>query len=219
MRSFIDKIVESGYKNIVFDLDGTLYDEYEFIEQAYLPVSCLLEERLHIEKSIIHDELCMEWLHYGSSGNIFQNVIGKYSDFIDDSLIHCCVERYREANLSLTLPARSRRLLDFLKSNGYRLFIISDGNSALQRRKMQVLRLNRWFQDCDILVSGDFGKCAQKPNTIMAQQLGLLGETKTQTIYVGDRVCDYDFAMNCGFDFCLMKNMNALEGNYYNGKI
>ncbi len=158
------------FKTIGFDLDGTIYDEYDFISQAYKPVSEIISHRLNQDPTIIYSRLCIEWLHYGSSANIFQNVIGKYSKKEDAQLIAECVACYRSVDFSLALSARSKFIFSLLTELETNLFIVTDGNSNLQRRKIEKLGLYSWFKPENIAISGDYGKEMQKPSPFMAKK-------------------------------------------------
>lgn len=199
MKSFIS----DGYEALAFDLDGTLYDEYDFIKQAYLPVSETMASKQDREK--MYEMLCQLWLIHGSSANIFQMAYEEfYSRLMDKQLLTDCVDSFRKAELSLQLNDRTSGILDLCKD--VPKVIITDGNSRLQRKKITALGLDRWFKEEDIFVSGDFGKDAYKPNPYM----GDLAKRRLKTdkiLYFGDRKIDEEFAKNAGFAFRMVKNM------------
>lgn len=208
MKSFISKIESGSYRCIGFDLDGTLYDEFDFIQQAYLPVSQAIAENLRVDKEVVFSELCTEWLKHGSSGNIFQLVISKYCKDISSELVSLCVSKFRNADFNLELSGRAIMTLDYLQTHGYEMFIVTDGNSNLQRRKIRSLNLDNWFSSDRIAVSGDYGKEFQKPCPFMISKIKKQLCEPSEVLYVGDRQCDADFAANCGYDFIYLKNMN-----------
>ncbi len=208
MKSFINRIENSAYRCVGFDLDGTIYDEFDFVRQAFIPVSCVIAESILSDNRIIYGELCTEWLKYGSSGNIFQLVILKHCNNVDPELVHLCVNAFRHADFHLELSSRAVMTLDYLRNLDCKLFIVTDGNSILQRRKVDALQLTNWFSPENIVVSGDYGKGVQKPSTFMAGRVKSIEHDPGRVIYVGDRQCDSDFAHNCGFDFCYLRNMN-----------
>lgn len=210
MKSFISKLENDDYGVVGFDLDGTLYDEFDFVKQVYKPISHRISESLFAEEQVIYDQLCIEWLTYGSSANIFQNVIQKYIDSIDYELIKLCVQDYRNAVFHLKLTDRAIVTLDYLKNKNYGLFLITDGSSVLQRKKIEELELMNWFEMSNIAISGDYGSNTQKPNTYLAGTIEVLKNSNQKVLYVGDRICDHDFAHNCGFDFSYLKNMNMV---------
>lgn len=206
MKSFIYKLDE--YDCVVFDLDGTLYDEFDFIYQAYYEVSRYLAEILKIDVNCLHCKMCNLWLENGSSAPIFQLAIEECSRVnVDIGLIKTCVELYRNAEFSLTIPSRTKYILDYLKKKHKKMIIVTDGNSSLQRRKIDRLGLNEWFDMKDIFVSGDFGKGCQKPNNYMATKFQ---HNSKKIVYLGDRDIDEAFAKNANIDFIPIKVMNIV---------
>ena len=202
MKSFIS----DGYEALAFDLDGTLYDEYDFIKQAYLPVSETMASKQDQEK--MYEMLCQLWLIHGSSANIFQMAYEEfYSRPMDKQLLTDCVDSFRKAELSLQLNDRTSGILDLCKD--VPKVIITDGNSQLQRKKIKALGLDRWFREEDIFVSGDYGKNAYKPNPYMGDLVKKRLKTD-KILYFGDRKIDEEFADNAGFAFRMVKNMISI---------
>ncbi len=204
MKSIICKLEQ--YDIIGFDLDGTLYDEYDFIKQAYKGVSDVIAGSLHIDPNDIWLNLIVEWLKVGSSGPVFQNVFHffeiqePYKELIKD-----CVNAYRETQVELALPDRTRTVLDYLKGNGKKLYLITDGNSDLQRKKIDALGLENWFEN--MAISGDYGKGSQKPSSYMFESLAKSISGIRSSIYCGDRDVDRQFAASVGIDYLCVKNM------------
>lgn len=200
MKSIINSLLV--YDIIGFDMDGTLYDEYEFISQAYLPVSEVLSQSLHYSKDVVYDLLCEKWLEFGSSANIFQIVTDQLvNESLSLDIIKQCVFAYRNASFELSLPRRSSFLLTTLNNRGKALFLVTDGDSGLQRKKFRKLGLENWFDASNVAISGDYGKNCQKPSTFMTERIGILSNNTKSVIYVGDREVDKQFADKAGFSF------------------
>lgn len=216
MNSFINNIEQCKIRIIGFDLDGTIYDEFDFIKQAYKSVSLVISSEYGIDEEDVFRDLCIEWLRYGSSANIFQNVISKYTDNVRIELIKECVKRYRDADIKLELSERARMTFEYLNENAYKLFIVTDGHSELQRKKIESLGLNKWFKKENIAISGDYGVDKQKPSSYMAGEIAVLKNNKKGVLYLGDRNVDREFANKCKFYFQTMKNMNIFLERYMN---
>lgn len=199
------------YKAIGFDLDGTIYDEYDFIEQAYRSVACVLSKVVDVDNQVIYKDLCHLWLEFGSSSNIFQKALNIYSDKYDEETIQRCVECYRNAEFELNLSKRAIMIFEYLTAMKTNLFIVTDGNSDLQRKKIEKLGLYRWFLPENIAISGDYGADYQKPSSFMANKINVLQDNLNDVVYLGDRNIDRMFAENCGFKFFITKNMMVLE--------
>lgn len=201
MKSIIDNNIEA----LVFDLDGTLYDEYKFVKQAYVPISEYLSEVYQIPQKDLYNSLCDIWKEKGSSANVFQAALDLYGDkTLNQEVIRHSVELYRTCDFKLTMD---QNVIDFLNNyKHYPMAIVTDGFSELQKRKYTKLNLDKWIDKDCVFVSGDYGKQYYKPNPYMAD----LVKEKLNTdkiVYFGDREVDRQFAHNAGFEFVQVKNM------------
>ena len=52
-KSFIDRYSFSDYEYIGFDIDGTLYDEFSFVSQAYKPIASFLSKKYKIDEKYL----------------------------------------------------------------------------------------------------------------------------------------------------------------------
>ena len=93
------------------------------------------------------------------------------------------------------------------------MILITDGNSVLQRRKIESLGLGTWFSNNRIFISGDYGKEYQKPGTLI---IGKVKEKfpldRRKICYLGDRQIDKVFADAAGFEFYYAPCMQIIEG-------
>ena len=194
--------ISDNIEALAFDLDGTLYDEYDFIKQAYYSVSEVIHNHTNIDQGTIYEYLCKLWLKHGSSYNTFQDVFNNFCHTdMDKELLKKCVNAYRNTEIELSLSKEVIELLNNLDK--YPKVIITDGDSILQRKKYKALGLDRWFSEDDVFVTGDYGKENYKPNPYV----GELVKDKLHTnkiLYFGDRDIDKQFAENVGFEFIKM---------------
>lgn len=195
------------YEVVGFDLDGTLYDEFDFISQCYDVISSHLKKYSSTDKSIIFDFMKNKWLEKGSSyPHIFEETIklfcepNKDKNLIDDSLF---IYRTFKPNLKLSV-----RVEYFLKklSKTHLIFIVTDGNKILQRNKIESLKLKKYFNEDHIYVLGDYGSNYYKPNTKIIDKMKFMtNHREDKVLFLGDRQADRQFAINCNFNFKLIK--------------
>lgn len=203
--------ISNNIKAVVFDLDGTIYDEFDFIVQVYLDVAKVIADYIQIPLNIVYEKLCQTWLEIGSSGNVFQqSAFELASSELPKEVIKECVSVYRNAKFQLNLSNRAKSLFCNLNNAGYLLCIVTDGDSELQRKKIDSLGLNQWFSNQNIYVSGDYGKEYQKPNPFMGLKLLCDDLKANEVLYLGDRNIDKIFAENVGFSFVQVKNMQSM---------
>ncbi len=196
-----------------FDMDGTLYDEFDFIKQAYGAVARYIANDENKYDSV-YSFMLNTWMEYGSSKtDTFQLAFQTVDRVINESDIKKCIELFRNCKLQLSLTGRTKFILDLVKRSGKEMILITDGNSALQRKKIEVLGLQYWFSEDSIFISGDYGKEYQKPGTLILEKVKEKITLKGRKIcYLGDRQVDKLFADAAGFEFYYAPCMQIAEG-------
>ena len=160
------------YKTIGFDLDGTLYDEFDFIKEAYKSISLYVSDIVKHSQSDVYNIICSLWLKFGSSKkDLFQTFFKEFGFKPSDKHINECLNFYRNTQPNLLLPARCRFLLNVINKENQDIFIFTDGNKVLQRKKIEALKLDQWFKKEKVFVSGDYGREYQKPETNILNRL------------------------------------------------
>lgn len=191
-----------------FDLDGTLYDEFEFINQSYCGIARFISEISTVDYAEIHERISHLWLAYGSSEkDLFQKFFYEYDIEPKSEYIKKCIEIYRTEEFSLSLPHRSMMMLTRLKEKEIPMFLLTDGDSSLQRRKISALGLNEYFSNKNIFISGDYGREYQKPNTLINGFINKRFNNISNVIYFGDRDVDEQYARCSDFKFQRVKCM------------
>jgi phosphoglycolate phosphatase-like HAD superfamily hydrolase len=197
---------------IGFDMDGTLYDEAEFISQAYQPISEHFARLVQYDADYVHHHLYTQWLCRGSSYNkIFEDFLSVHTgnSEVVSSGVGEAISLFRKCTPALSLPGRTRTILTEIGAEPM-LFLVTDGNAEMQKRKADALSLDRWIPRENWVFTALSGPHAHKPainslwnNTHLAERLG----DRSRIVFFGDRVVDRDFAANIGAQFVLVKNM------------
>ena len=195
-----------------FDLDGTLYDEFDFVKQVY---KSILSDSLRYEseKSVnrIYEFVLRRWLEEGSSyDRIFEEAYGKYLGHLDvgcDSFVTEALRIFREYKPILQLSNRSQFILRRIQQN-YQIFLVSDGNPDLQKNKFRSLGLDDYFEKKNVFFTGEYGRDYYKPSVKISTVLSLNSKTDN-VLYIGNRELDREYAENSGFHFLKLHNMVA----------
>ena len=185
-------------KAIVFDLDHTLFDRHATL-RAIAPH---LRERFAVNPALSDDELAALWIYaddrfvYDGWRYVFAYLVEKgmfitpppYEDY--RSFIFEFFEKIA-VRFDFALP-----LLEDLKNRGYKVGLITNGQHALQYKKLELTGMRYVFDE--IIVSGDVG--VEKPDReiffIMCEKLGV---SPAEMLYVGDNpVNDVDGAAGAG---------------------
>lgn len=204
---------------IGFDLDGTLYDEYDFIAQVYVPIASQISLVCGEQQDKIYQRMLLRWLEKGSSYNrIFDEVLSDYGveGVARQEVIGRCIQTYRGYLPVLNLTGRAQQMLTYCR-NTYPIFLVSDGSFDLQMNKFQALGLGKWFEPNNVYITGEYGAEYAKPSTNIIPQIELLKyhDQSKDVVYLGDREIDRLFADQAGFRFVKVSFYN-MEG--YHGK-
>jgi len=133
-------------KYVIFDLDDTLVYEFEYLKSAYREIAEYLDSEN--SEQLYDDMLAM----YMDGKNVFEDLTAKYPPTELGDLLNI----YRNhLPPSLNLTAGAIELLDFCRSQGFGIGLITDGRSLMQRNKLKALGIEGRFDK--IVVSEEFG--------------------------------------------------------------
>lgn len=213
-RSLYPRVDWDRVRVVGFDMDGTLYDEAEFIAQVYRPVSAIIARAAGVPADTVYPALVQRWHEVGSSYNrIFgEALVARGVDGpAAEAAIGECLAAFRGFTPALSLPAQVPAILDSMREQ-YPLFLVSDGSAALQRRKFAALGLNRWFEPGNVGFCATLGAGFDKPDTrILADIQTLRGQpVPGGVVFFGDRDTDERFAANAGFQFVRVRCMSEV---------
>ena len=167
-------------KLIVFDMDDTLYAEREFVFSAYRIVSDYVLKKFNV---FIEDELRRRFSE-GQRGDLFSVVLNDLGiEFTEDDIKELVnVYRSHKPNIS---PYSDTAVIPKLRDAGYKIGLISDGWSSVQKNKWEALGLQKYF-DC-VVFTDDFGlefwKPSHKPFAYICEQAGVKFE---EAVYIAD---------------------------------
>lgn len=214
LKSLYPHIDWCPVRAVGFDLDGTLYDEAEFVRQVYQPVSVCLSAACGIPAEDIYSPLFRRWLEKGSSYNrIFVEVTERFGieGAEAETVIADCLAIFRNFQPCLELPARVVAIIEWMRER-FGLFLVSDGSAKLQAAKFDALGLARWFSLENVGISGCHGPGFDKPATRIVEKIAILqGLQPSEVVFFGDREVDEQFAAAAGFQYvgvnCLIPRM------------
>lgn len=204
----LNEIPWQRYSVIGFDMDGTLYSEELFVNQAYEVISQYLATYSCKTPDEIYNWMINRWRVKGSSYPfIFSEAMEQFHIVNDKKKIEECLHIYRSTELDLFLNHKIENVLDQLLGSK-EVFLVSDGHYELQQRKFSSLKLNRWFLIENVVFTGKWGSKYYKPNVESTRYISCLQNKKSSVLYFGDREMDEKFAQNAGFDFVKVEQFN-----------
>lgn len=147
-------------KVVCFDLDDTLYKEIDYLKSAYNEIVGYAINFCKVENSQImqmaYDVMLDAYLKK-------ENAFEKLNSFLGLSIpVIEYLQIYRMHSPNISLSAETEMVLNKFKESGFVLGLITDGRSVQQRNKIHMLKLERFFDNDNILISEEFG--TEKPN-------------------------------------------------------
>lgn len=187
-------------KGVVFDLDHTLFDRYATLTRI-APYFC---SYFDVRDGVTAETLAPLWceadrqcvhlgwqavIDYLARREVFRTVptLSVYSKFV--------LGMFRRIAVPFDCTAS---LLDTLHAKGYKLGLITNGNSDIQRGKLRILGIEEKFDY--VLITGEFGvhKPNPEPFAFMAKKLDA---APCELLYVGDNpLNDVDASRNAGYE-------------------
>lgn len=167
-------------KTIIFDLDNTLYPEETYVRSGFRAVARYLSEKYGYDFDDLFSKI-LDIFEEKGRGKVFDILVNDLK-FNEDVLTLVYIYRYHFPNISPY--SESIPLLDYLKNN-YKLALITDGRSFVQKRKVDALNIENYF---DVIIFTDvLGENFWKPSVESYKLvLSILGCDANDACYVGD---------------------------------
>lgn len=172
----------SSIECVLFDLDDTLYDEIDFVSDAFDRVSRFVASWSDLPAKRLADEM-MEVLQAEGRGRVFDRIVERHR--LPSSWVVRMLYVYRSTKPSLEPFGDALPLLDLLRDHGIATGIVTDGLALVQQNKVESLGLD---QLVDTIVYTDaIGDGTPKPATTGFEVAsGLLRSDPRATAYVAN---------------------------------
>ncbi|MGL5933444.1 MAG: HAD family hydrolase [Cetobacterium sp.] len=181
-------------KIIIFDLDDTLISEREYIKSGFDIIALELSKKYKVEFVLIREE--MDKLFLEDSKNLFNRVLDKFNCDYDQDYIISLIKLYRNHTPKIKLYDDAKKILEYLKDNGYSMGLITDGYKESQRKKIEVLDIQKYFEQ--IIVTDELGREFWKPSKV---PYSLMKENfrcdYKDMVYIGDNIQKDFVTANC----------------------
>lgn len=171
----------SGRKAVIFDLDGTLYDEADFVRSGFRAAAQYISTNYGLSLEGVYTILISDFLN-GLRCNNFDVLVDKLN--LPDAEVGNLVVVYRKHKPTISLYPDAEAALRYLKGR-HKLGLITDGAEETQGNKVSALNINNYFDA--LIVTDALGKenrkPSEKPFKVMLDKLGV---RSTEAIYIGD---------------------------------
>lgn len=176
-------VIMHVYKAVIFDLDDTLYLEKDYVKSGFMHVSDFIANKFSHDKNYVFEQLLQ--LFNEDKNKVFNRYL-EYHGLLNTDLEMQMIKEYRFHTPTLTLSTENVELLHWLRDQGFKIGLITDGRPEGQRGKIKALCLNEY---CDhIIVTDELGGVEyRKPNqTAFINMLLQLNIPPEEAVYVGD---------------------------------
>jgi putative hydrolase of the HAD superfamily len=170
------------WKAVVFDLDDTLYPEWQYVDSGMRAVASWLEQVLGFPARRSFEELCRlrETAERGQTFNRWSEIHGLEPHVWGSRML----QTYRRHMPQIQPYPDVNAVLQRLSSR-CRLGLVSDGYQETQRRKWTALLLDKYFQA--VVFSDELGAEHWKPSPVPFRTvLDRLAVPAESAVYVGD---------------------------------
>lgn len=149
--------------NIVFDLDDTLYDVSKIFETSLNSIFPEVKGFDYCKMYATFRKYSNYYFNYSLQGEkqLIEMQINRIIDTLAFYNISCTREQairfheyYEFKQYSVKLSNKVKEVLDKLQKEGYKLGLITNGDSFRQRQKIKSLGLTKYFEK-NIIISGD----------------------------------------------------------------
>jgi putative hydrolase of the HAD superfamily len=165
---------------LVFDLDDTLYDELSYLRSGLRAVAAFAAAETGVDEGALLG-LLEAALDEDRSG-VFDRAFAR-TGVRSSRLVRRCVGVYRTHTPTLSLHPAAERCLD--RFSDHRTFLVTDGNTTAQARKVAALGLEAKFEK--VFLTWRYGHARSKPSPWCFEKIrALTGARPCDVIYVGD---------------------------------
>lgn len=179
---------------VIFDLDDTLYPFRRFVLSGFAACARRLGRRRGVDARRAF-RLMVKAFRQDGQGREVQTTLGLLG--LPDRLTPGLVDNIIWGrDLSLRLPASSRRTLEHLRQRGWKIGVLTNGDPAVQARKVDALGLSAYVDAIVFAAEHGGGKPESAPFHEVARRLHV---KPSHTIVVGDdEWCDVNGARMAG---------------------
>lgn len=165
---------------IVFDLDDTLYPEITFVYSGLRAVSIFLTPILGMSEEEIFLGLQQElFIQRSKVFDRFLEKLGKRNQ----TLVTKCLSIYRSHEPAISLYPEAESCLNHFRDRP--LYVVTDGNKIVQKRKFQALGLSSRIKRC--FCTYQYGLIHSKPSPFCFEMICNLEQVSpSAVVYVAD---------------------------------
>lgn len=167
---------------VIFDLDDTLFDEWSYVLGGLTAAAKYLTQTFNAKADVILEGLIQEAKRDRSE--VFDRFL-MCRGIISPTLVKRCVSVYRGHTPQISLYPEAKDCLTRLHEHHHPLYVVTDGNKIVQKKKFEALGLDAWIKQC--LYTNAYGLKQCKPSPYCFQKICDFEKTSpSNVVYVAD---------------------------------
>jgi HAD superfamily hydrolase (TIGR01549 family) len=191
---------------IGFDLDNTLYDQEQHVLPFFSAAAAQLGYETSLDPLLLETTFRNEWKALGPSHPKLFNIVLERHGICNQQRVRNLVEMYHSCVGPLEVYPGVDTVLERL-SGRFALFLVTDGNAAMQRRKIERLGIGPLFRV--VVLSAELG-LAKPDSESFLSAVRRLDHQPANCIFVGDNPkCDI-----VGGAYAGMRTVRVLTGPF-----
>lgn len=190
---------------VLFDLDNTLYDVEQYFFGAFRMISEYLSKKYGVPRQNIYKKLVEIWKEKTSMyPRLFNDLLNFFK--IDEKEVQNLLKLFNGYDGRIKPYPDTVPTLNALREKGYKLGLITDGNSERQERKIKLLNIQHFFN-----VITYTKEIEPKPSPVSyLKTLKKLDVDPPNAFYVADNpLIDFEGAKKAG-----IKTIRILKGEF-----
>ena len=189
------------YSTLIFDLDDTIYDEFEYLKLAY----SFAAQRIHevnssLSKKMLEKFLISAFLKEGRK-NLYQKLEKNFN--IKNYSLENFLDSLRTVPILENSIPINKNIYNFISGNSqkFKMFIATNGNPIQQANKVKSLDIPH-KNLIQIIYCDFFGKDRRKPSPFFITHILTKYElVKNELLFIGNSQTDQEAALNGGIDY------------------
>ena len=169
---------------LIFDMDGTLYDEIDYYKSGFRSVAEVIADKANALNCEIIFNTLWDIFTSGNHTTTFNAALARLDIAYDEKFIRRLILDIRCHKPGLILPDETKTVLETLQA-GYILALLTDGFLPAQKLKVQALDIEKYFQY--LIYTEEIGREYWKPCQVGFEKiLNHFDVAGTSCVYVGD---------------------------------
>jgi putative hydrolase of the HAD superfamily len=196
-------------KAIIFDLDDTLFNEFDYVLSGYKAVNKWITNKFKVSGFY---ETAIHLFKLGERKLVFNKTLEYLNIKYDEKLIKNMVDVYRKHYPDIEIYEDAKWVLSHINRT-VKIGLISDGYLCSQKNKLKALNIKDFFQA--VVLTDHFGKNNWKPSPFPYEHISkLLKCSHHECVYIGDNPSkDFITAKKLGWITVQIKRENSIYSN------